>query len=464
MKGSKYFHVAADAYRPRELRRTVSLVGFFLFVVLATFGFTVAQTNSAHAAQRGPQPPSGQTPPRREPIPPVINPTETPAPGCTQRPRSGDLRARITDSPATTSARFTNRSDTCSYQIGLAVYKRFDNNIDNQELYDYQLAVIGPNSTLDLSVSNPPCAYQGDAFWGELIVSFQGGVRYGERRLDDTDGVNTQFCVRQTPTGTPAAGTETPVPPSSTPVPPTATSVPPSNTPVPPPATNTVVPPTATSVPPSNTPVPPSNTPVPPTNTAVPPTATSVPPSNTPVPPSNTPVLPTNTAVPPTATGVPATATSTTVPPTATNTAVPPTATGVPATATAVPPTATNTLAPPTTVPAPPGGNPPAPPAPVGNPAPPVDEITPQVSTAPPSLPAPVNQAKPLVGGNPETAPQGPVSQAKPLVSTSDEQVSAPLPLTGMKDTLSLALALATLAGLVIALGLLLRLRMRRGQ
>ena len=404
----KHFRLHAGEYTPRAFRKTVSVAIFVFFVVLAATGFIVAQTNPAQAATGGPQPPSGQTPPRREPIPPVIHPTETPAPGCEERPRHGDLRAVITDSPATTSARFTNRSDTCSYRIGLAVYMRFDNNIDNQELYDYALAVIAPNSTLDLSVSNPPCAYQGDAFWGDLITSFRGGVRYGERRLADTDGVNTELCVRQTPTATPVALTETPIPPSSTPAPPTETAVPPSNTPVPPSATSVST--TATRVPPSNTPIPPSNTPAPPSATSMPATATA-------------------TVVPPSATSMPATATST-----------------------AVPPTATNTLVPPTTVPAPSGGSPPGA-------APPVAQITAQVSMSPPSRPAPVSQARPLVGSNPETPPQQPVSQARPLVGASDEQVSASLPRTGMGDTLALVLAMATLAGLFVMLGLLLHLR-----
>jgi hypothetical protein len=438
MNTFKHFRLHAGEQTPRTFRKIVSVAIFVFFVVPATTAFTLARTTPAQAAPGGPQPASGQAQPTREPIPPVIEPTETPAPGCEDRPHHGDLRAVITDSPATTSARFTNRSDTCSYRIGLAVYKRFDNNIDNQELYDYALAVIAPSSTLDLAVSNPPCAYQGDAFWGDLITSFQGGVRYGERRLADTDGVNTELCVRQTPTETPVALTETPVPPS-------ATSVPPSNTPMPPTATNTVVPPTATNtpVPPSATSVPPSSTPVPPTatSTAVPPSATSVPPSNTPIPPTAT-----NTAVPPTAT-------NTAVPPTTTNTAVPATATN-----TAVAATATNTVVPPTTAPALPVVNPPAAP-PIGNTAPPVAQIIPQVSASPPSQPAPVSQAAPLVGSNPEAPAQGPISQARPLVGTSEEQVSAPLPLTGMADTLGLALMVTTLASLVAVLGLLLRLR-----
>jgi hypothetical protein len=145
----------------------------------------------------------------------VATPIFTPAPGCTDRPRSGDLRALITDHPNTTEALFTNRSNTCSYRIGLAIYKKFDNNIDHQELYDYRLAVIPPNSTLVLTVNNPPCAYQGDAFWGDLIESFAGGIRYGERRLDDTDGHGNQWCQHQ--------GCSTPVPMPSATALPTAT-------------------------------------------------------------------------------------------------------------------------------------------------------------------------------------------------------------------------------------------------
>jgi hypothetical protein len=109
------------------------------------------------------------------------------------------LEAVIIDHPTTTEARFTNHSTTCSYPVGLAIYKRFDGRINNQELYDYRLAVIPPNSTLTLTVNNPSCRYQGDAFYGSLIESFAGGVRYGERRLDDTNGVNQERCKRCNP-------------------------------------------------------------------------------------------------------------------------------------------------------------------------------------------------------------------------------------------------------------------------
>jgi hypothetical protein len=203
----------------------------------------------------------------------VATPLFTPAPGCTDVPPPGMVTALITDHPNTTDALFTNYSSTCSYRIGLAVYKKYDANIDNQELYDYQLAVIPPNSSLTLTVNNPACAYQGDAFYGDLLESFAGGVRYGQRRLDDTDGVHQGFCPRICPTApptlTPARSTNTP----------THT---PSNTP-----TNTAVVPTNT---PSNTP---TNTAVPPTSTA---TSTATP-TNTPTrTPTSTPTsTPTNT-------------------------------------------------------------------------------------------------------------------------------------------------------------------------
>ena len=127
-------------------------------------------------------------------------PAFTPAPGCSDTPAGRTLRAVITNHPTTTDAQFTNRSSTCSYRIGLASYSKFDSNINHQELYDYRLAVIPPNSTLTLTVNNPTCSYQADAFYGDLIESFAGGVRYGPRLLTDTDGVNPtlcQHCVRR---------------------------------------------------------------------------------------------------------------------------------------------------------------------------------------------------------------------------------------------------------------------------
>ena len=258
---------------------------------------------------------------------------------------AGVLRAVITDHAGTTEALFTNTSATCSFPIGLASYRRFDGNIDNQELYDYRLAIIPPNSTLVLTVNNPPCAYQADAFYGDLLYSFAGGVRYGERLLDDTKGNGNNYCTTQCPGPIPPTNTPTHTPTRTpTSVPPTWTNTP-THTPtsVPPTLTRTAMPPTLTQ-----TAVPPTLT-----LTAVPPTLTqtAVPPTLTPtaVPPTLT-----QTAVPPTltATAVPPTLTQTAVPPTLTATAVPPTLTrtAVPPTltATAVPPTLTRTAVPPT--------------------------------------------------------------------------------------------------------------------
>ncbi len=145
----------------------------------------------------------------------VPTPAFTPGPGCSATPARGTLRADITEHAATTEARFTNRSNTCSYPIGLAVYRAPDGNIDHQQLYDYRLAVIPPNSTLVLTVNNPTCAFQSDAFYGPLLESFAGGGRYDKRRLDDdlgNAGRPCSICVTATPTstGTPASPTATP--------------------------------------------------------------------------------------------------------------------------------------------------------------------------------------------------------------------------------------------------------------
>jgi hypothetical protein len=118
-------------------------------------------------------------------------------------PNPGDLEASLTLHANTTEAGFTNHSATCSYPIGLAIYRKLDEHINHQQLHDYRLAVIPPNSTLVLTVNNPSCAFQVDAFWGNILYSLAGGVRYDSRLLDDADGNGRNYCSADCPTNTP---------------------------------------------------------------------------------------------------------------------------------------------------------------------------------------------------------------------------------------------------------------------
>ena len=136
--------------------RWLLLLTTFVFVLLAIDLYPSAPTQAAAPAQA-----DGHT--QRN------TPTSTPRAGCAATPPRGTLRASITEHSATTAARFVNRSLTCSYPIGLAVYRDLDGRIAHQQLYDYRLVVIPPNSTLTLTANNPPCAFQSDAFYGALI-------------------------------------------------------------------------------------------------------------------------------------------------------------------------------------------------------------------------------------------------------------------------------------------------------
>jgi hypothetical protein len=203
-------------------RRWFVLPGVIIFVLIALgVGFS-AQTQAAQPDQAD-KPVRRTATPTSTPVPCVLvgtptrvaTPAYTPGIGCSSTPPKGALRADITEHPTTTTARFVNRSQTCSYPIGLATYRDPDGRINHQQLFDYRLAVIPPNSTLTLTVQNPPCAFQSDAFYGALIESFAGGVRYDKRRLADDAGhagVPCAACVTATPTptGTPLAPTPTP--------------------------------------------------------------------------------------------------------------------------------------------------------------------------------------------------------------------------------------------------------------
>ncbi len=106
--------------------------------------------------------------------------------GCDPDPEN-DLSGYLTYDPDTNTyvGTVTNTSDTCTYLIGLASYQKFDDNIDNQWIYDYDWAWIGPGETLDLVVDLPECASQTDLFYGEIIYTFSNGQRYWEGPPED---------------------------------------------------------------------------------------------------------------------------------------------------------------------------------------------------------------------------------------------------------------------------------------
>ncbi|NDJ84798.1 MAG: hypothetical protein GYB66_02825, partial [Chloroflexi bacterium] len=123
---------------------------------------------------------------------------------CEFRPRR-DLRGVVLDYDwsldynGTARAEITNRSTACTYQVGFASYKKFDDIIDNQELFDWTDATTGiqptiaPGETIELTVALPDCATQIDVFYGEVLFSLDG-QRYDRRRLDSRNIGGDNFC------------------------------------------------------------------------------------------------------------------------------------------------------------------------------------------------------------------------------------------------------------------------------
>lgn len=102
--------------------------------------------------------------------------------------------------PSFNSAVVVNISQSCSYDVGLAIYQKFDEEINNQVLFSSQTANIGPNTTLYLGpLALPDCAAQIDLFYGPLIPSFANGERYGSRLLDWEHVGGTNYCVPPPP-------------------------------------------------------------------------------------------------------------------------------------------------------------------------------------------------------------------------------------------------------------------------
>ncbi|MEX0924983.1 MAG: hypothetical protein WDZ82_03525 [Candidatus Paceibacterota bacterium] len=110
---------------------------------------------------------------------------------CENPDPNGDLSGSIgKDGEATV----TNDSDVCEYEVGLASYKKFDNIIDNQEIFDFATTTIGTSTTIELSIDVPQCDYQIDLFHGDVLMSLDG-QRYSDRLLDwDHPNRDAGFC------------------------------------------------------------------------------------------------------------------------------------------------------------------------------------------------------------------------------------------------------------------------------
>lgn len=120
-------------------------------------------------------------------------------PSCAVRDLRLDLTGSIVASGLTGTVR--NISDvTCTYEIGMASYRMFDNIIDNQELFDSasETLELGPDATFQFNITVPDCASQVDLFYGPVLPHLNG-QRYGARLLTVRFVNEGNFCVEVPP-------------------------------------------------------------------------------------------------------------------------------------------------------------------------------------------------------------------------------------------------------------------------
>ncbi|PSO45657.1 MAG: hypothetical protein BRC25_01495, partial [Parcubacteria group bacterium SW_6_46_9] len=105
----------------------------------------------------------------------------------------GDLDVTNFD-PTAGEVSVENTSESnCSYDVGLAAYKGFAKNgsgmvkikdPDGQKLHNSATTTLAAGENTVLSVEAPGCAYQIDAFYGDLIEDFDEEGLYKDRKLD----------------------------------------------------------------------------------------------------------------------------------------------------------------------------------------------------------------------------------------------------------------------------------------
>lgn len=159
-----------------KLARGLMAAGMALGAMLILSGATLADGNQGGGGAKG------------------GNRTENSS-ACSQNMLTGTL----TPGAQVTATITNNNEGPC--QVGLAVYKVYSDNIDNQTLFsqDYP-RTVDAGKTITLSAAAPPCGYQADTFQGAMISSFKGGDRYGERLIKYANQYDeSNFCTTTPP-------------------------------------------------------------------------------------------------------------------------------------------------------------------------------------------------------------------------------------------------------------------------
>jgi hypothetical protein len=82
--------------------------------------------------------------------------------------------------------------------VGVAVYMKFDENIDNQKIFDSITGNVKPGETINLSVNLPSCKYQLDSFCGPVIESLSN-ARYNNRKIAWIHLGGPDYCDNEIP-------------------------------------------------------------------------------------------------------------------------------------------------------------------------------------------------------------------------------------------------------------------------
>ena len=110
------------------------------------------------------------------------------------------LRAYTKMQNGSCNSTFTNDDSKCSYLVGVSTYKVHGSNGEHDEIHSCKQAVIGPKSSLTLSVPQPSCKYRSDAYVGDPLTSL-ANASYGSHELDHEEDDSRSPCPSPPPCG-----------------------------------------------------------------------------------------------------------------------------------------------------------------------------------------------------------------------------------------------------------------------
>jgi hypothetical protein len=116
----------------------------------------------------------------------------TPTMSCEEALAQGKLTGTISTPDAETAKATVTNTASSAYKVSFASYMMYAQTVQDQQIYDYDTATVGAQSSLILTIQKPYCATQLDLVCGDVL---QTNPQYGTRVIDYEHLNQDNLCI-----------------------------------------------------------------------------------------------------------------------------------------------------------------------------------------------------------------------------------------------------------------------------